>query len=159
MCLKFRFVVWNPGVLLGMLHVPGTGGADDKSGHRIGRLPVWPERRGLLLCAQAMAHVGWIRILRTPIPKEAGLEIHYGSGCLEPSAAGSSSRPAFWRRPSSSPLWCTAGQRWIDAGDNVLLSRMSQPPTNSPLMYTCGMVGQSLYSLMAWRSSWSSRQL
>lgn len=52
---------------------------------------------------------------------------------------------------SRSPDWCT----WrISVNKNprsdkllredALVRRISHPPTNSPLMYTCGIVGQSL---------------
>lgn len=37
--------------------------------------------------------------------------------------------PSFLSSSTRSPFWC-------------ICSRMSQPPTNSPLRYTCGMVGQ-----------------
>lgn len=37
--------------------------------------------------------------------------------------------PSFFSSSTRSPFWC-------------ICRRMSQPPTNSPLRYTCGMVGQ-----------------
>ena len=37
--------------------------------------------------------------------------------------------PSFFISSTRSPFWC-------------ICRRMSQPPTNSPLRYTCGMVGQ-----------------
>src|SRR5690606_3157699 len=36
---------------------------------------------------------------------------------------------------------------------------MSEPPMNSPLTYSCGIVGQLEYSLMPWRTSSSSSTL
>ena len=36
---------------------------------------------------------------------------------------------------------------------------MSEPPTNSPFTYNCGIVGHWLYSLMPWRTASSSSTL
>src|SRR3990167_8508273 len=43
--------------------------------------------------------------------------------------------------------------------DSYISIMMSEPPMNSPLTYSCGMVGQLLYSLMPWRISSSSSTL
>lgn len=52
---------------------------------------------------------------------------------FEPWSSVSSRRaeriPSFFSSSTRSPFWC-------------ICRRMSQPPTNSPLRYTCGMVGQ-----------------
>lgn len=55
---------------------------------------------------------------------------------LDPLSASSSAElmPSFFSSSTRSPFWC-------------ICSRMSQPPTNSPLKYTWGMVGQLEKSL------------
>src|SRR6218665_954623 len=43
--------------------------------------------------------------------------------------------------------------------DSYICIMMSEPPMNSPFTYSCGMVGQLLYSLMPWRIASSSSTL
>jgi hypothetical protein len=42
----------------------------------------------------------------------------------------------------------------LSSPDLCISSKMSCPPTSSPLWYTCGMVGQSLKSLSTLRRLW-----
>ena len=62
--------------------------------------------------------------------------LHDGLGC-PPSTGSSSSMTNFFSASNSAKL-----------PSLCMLTSMSQPPMNSLLMYSCGMVGQSEYSLI-----------
>src|SRR3989344_5779626 len=47
----------------------------------------------------------------------------------------------------------------LSSPDSYISIMMSEPPMNSPFTYSCGIVGQLLYSLMPWRISSSSSTL
>uniref|UniRef100_A0A6M2DXY3 Putative secreted protein n=1 Tax=Xenopsylla cheopis TaxID=163159 RepID=A0A6M2DXY3_XENCH len=61
------------------------------------------------------------------------IHISYLSSCS--FARSALLMPTFFNSSIKSPDWC-------------ICNKISQPPTNSPDMYTCGIVGQLEYSLI-----------
>src|SRR5712671_4128023 len=48
-----------------------------------------------------------------------------------------------------------AASNWASSPVSNISRTISQPPTNSPLTYSCGIVGQSENALIPWRSAGS----
>src|SRR5574343_1043859 len=79
-----------------------------------------------------------------------------------PRATADSKPPANKKPPEGGSSWLRRKpQAWPlmtcwSSPDSYMSIMMSEPPMNSPRTYSCGMVGQLLYSLMPWRISASS---
>lgn len=91
--------------------------------------PLHPSTKSRVLEASLQAgHVK--QVLLTSGLVEAlptSIQVVYLDSCSAPKRADLI--PSFWSSSTRSPLWC-------------ICRRMSQPPTNSPLKNTCGIVGQ-----------------
>jgi len=95
-------------------------------------------------CSQLAEIVMWMTSpgepsLRASVSSCAARGVTVTVGAL----AGATRSPSFFSRSPDSNIWRT----------------MSAPPTNSPLMNSCGNVGQSEYSFMPPRTSGSERTL